>query len=92
MPKIVAQLGGTDTWYVWVVTAYLLTSTVTVLLYGRFSDLHGRRGPMLIGLGVFLAGSLACGAAPVHHAAGRRPRAAGPGRRRAAHGGHVGGA
>ncbi|MGP4103013.1 MFS transporter, partial [Nonomuraea sp. KM90] len=64
MPKIVAQLGGTDTWYVWVVTAYLLTSTVTVPLYGRFSDLHGRRGPMLIGLGVFLAGSLACGAAP----------------------------
>ncbi|MFC5835251.1 MFS transporter [Nonomuraea insulae] len=63
MPRIVAQLGGTATWYVWVVTAYLLTSTVTVPLYGRFSDLHGRRGPLLVGLGVFLAGSLACGAA-----------------------------
>jgi MFS family permease len=63
MPRIVAQLGGTGTWYVWVVTAYLLTSTVTVPLYGRFSDLYGRRGPMLIGLGIFLAGSLACGSA-----------------------------
>ncbi|MFC4591683.1 MFS transporter [Sphaerisporangium corydalis] len=63
LPRIVAQLGGTGTWYVWVTTAYLLTSTVTVPLYGRFSDLYGRRAPMLIGLGVFLAGSLACGAA-----------------------------
>ncbi|MFI6628755.1 MFS transporter [Nonomuraea fuscirosea] len=63
MPRIVAQLGGAETWYVWVVTAYLLTSTVTVPLYGRFSDLRGRRGPLLTGLGIFLAGSLACGLA-----------------------------
>ncbi|MEV7804162.1 MFS transporter [Microbispora sp. NPDC088329] len=63
MPRIVAQLGGTDAWYVWVVTAYLLTSTVTVPLYGRFSDLYGRRRPLLLGLGVFLGGSLACGIA-----------------------------
>ncbi|WP_248965114.1 MFS transporter [Sphaerisporangium perillae] len=64
MPRIVTQLGGTDTWYVWVVTSYLLTSTVTVPLYGRFSDLYGRRAPLLLGLGLFLAGSLACGMAP----------------------------
>ncbi|GAA4252184.1 MFS transporter [Dactylosporangium darangshiense] len=64
MPRIVAQLGGSGNWYVWVVTAYLLTSTVTVPLYGRFSDLYGRRPPMLIGLGLFLAGSLASGLAP----------------------------
>ncbi|WP_214416291.1 MFS transporter [Sphaerisporangium fuscum] len=63
MPRVVAQLGGGQAWYAWTVTAYLLTSTVTVPLYGRFSDLWGRRTPLLAGLAIFLAGSLACGLA-----------------------------
>ncbi|WP_327393607.1 MFS transporter [Streptomyces sp. NBC_01186] len=45
------------------VTAYLLTSSVSVPVYGRFSDLYGRRRLLLGGLGLFLAGSLVCGAA-----------------------------
>ncbi|MFG3256388.1 MFS transporter [Streptomyces sp. NPDC048172] len=63
LPRIVEQVGGTDSWYVWLVTAYLLTSSVSVPVYGRFSDLYGRRKLLLAGLGIFLGGSLACGLA-----------------------------
>ena len=63
LPRIVGRLGGNDTWYVWLVTAYLLTSSVSVPVYGRFSDLYGRRRLLLGGLTIFLAGSLACGLA-----------------------------
>lgn len=63
LPRIVEQIGGGDSWYIWLVTAYLLTSSVSVPVYGRFSDLYGRRRLLLGGLAVFLAGSLACGLA-----------------------------
>ncbi|GAA4578748.1 hypothetical protein GCM10023194_02400 [Planotetraspora phitsanulokensis] len=62
LPRITAELNGTDL-YTWVVTAYLLTSTVTVPLYGRLSDVHGRKPLLLIGVTVFLVGSILCGAA-----------------------------
>ena len=61
MPTIVAALGGLAH-YSWVVSAYLLTSTVTVPLWGKLSDLFGRRPIFQIGILVFLVGSLACGA------------------------------
>src|ERR1700733_7712477 len=48
----------------WVVIAYLLTSTVVAPLYGKLSDIYGRRGMMLVALGVFMAGPAASGAAP----------------------------
>jgi EmrB/QacA subfamily drug resistance transporter len=48
----------------WVVTAYLLTSTAVTPLYGKLSDMYGRRTMLLIGIGVFMAGSLACAVAP----------------------------
>ncbi len=44
----------------WVVTAYLLTSVVVTPLYGKLSDIHGRRSMLLIAIGVFLVGSVAC--------------------------------
>jgi EmrB/QacA subfamily drug resistance transporter len=44
----------------WVVTAYLLAATAVTPLYGKLSDIHGRRVMLLIGIGVFAAGSLAC--------------------------------
>jgi MFS family permease len=47
----------------WVVTAYLLTSTVVAPLYGKLSDIYGRRAMMLAAVGLFIAGSAACGAA-----------------------------
>jgi EmrB/QacA subfamily drug resistance transporter len=48
----------------WIVTAYLLTSTAVAPLYGKLSDVYGRRAMMLTGIGVFIAGSCACAAAP----------------------------
>src|SRR5882757_6098962 len=47
----------------WVVTAYLLTSTAVAPLYGKLSDIHGRRAMMLASIGIFVAGSAACAAA-----------------------------
>lgn len=44
----------------WVVTAYLLTGTASTPLYGKLSDIYGRRGIMLLAIGIFIAGSVAC--------------------------------
>ncbi|GII88642.1 hypothetical protein Ssi03_66320 [Sphaerisporangium siamense] len=63
LPRITAELGGENGLYTWVVTSYLLTSTVTVPLYGRLSDVYGRKPLLLIGVTVFLAGSALSGAA-----------------------------
>jgi len=62
MPTIVAALGGLAH-YSWVFSAYLLTSTATVPIWGRLSDLYGRRRIYLLGVGFFLIGSMLCGAA-----------------------------
>ncbi|HZE47649.1 MAG TPA: MFS transporter, partial [Xanthobacteraceae bacterium] len=48
----------------WTVTAYLLTSTVVASLYGKLSDIHGRRAMMLAAIGIFVAGSAVCALAP----------------------------
>ncbi len=61
MPTVIASLGGLDR-YSWVFSAYLLTSTVTVPLWGRLSDLYGRRMFYLIGIAFFLLGSVLSGA------------------------------
>ncbi|MBV9259517.1 MAG: MFS transporter, partial [Ktedonobacteraceae bacterium] len=62
MPHIVSDLQGFDR-YTWVTTAYLLTSTVMVPIYGKLSDLFGRKPVFLIGVVLFLVGSAASGAA-----------------------------
>ena len=62
MPTIVATLGGLAH-YSWVFSAYLLTSTASVPIWGRLSDLYGRRRLYLISVVVFLVGSVACGTA-----------------------------
>jgi EmrB/QacA subfamily drug resistance transporter len=48
----------------WVVTAYLLAATAATPLFGKLSDIHGRRTIMLLAIGIFIAGSLACALAP----------------------------
>src|SRR5437660_12758616 len=48
----------------WVIIAYLLSSTVVSPLYGKLSDIHGRRAMMLVAIGLFIAGSAASAAAP----------------------------
>src|SRR5207244_7961531 len=66
----------------WVVTAYLLTSTAVAPLYGKLSDLYGRRAMMLAAIGLFIAGSAAAAAAPNMNAHDPRPRPARHRRRR----------
>jgi drug resistance transporter, EmrB/QacA subfamily len=61
MPTIIAKLGGLDH-YSWVFSAYLLTSTVTVPVWGRLSDLFGRRPLYLAAVIFFLVGSALSGA------------------------------
>ena len=60
MPTVVASLGGLDR-YSWVFSAYLLTSTASVPLWGRLSDLYGRRRLYLAAIALFLAGSMLAG-------------------------------
>src|SRR5687767_11794472 len=63
MPTVIATLGGLAH-YSWVFSAYLLTSTASVPIWGRLSDLYGRRPMYLTGVSVFLVGSVLSGAAP----------------------------
>jgi EmrB/QacA subfamily drug resistance transporter len=60
LPKIVTELGGND-YYTWVVTIYLLTSTITVPFYGKLSDIYGRKPLLMIGVTLFLIGSALSG-------------------------------
>lgn len=60
-PAIQRDLQVTPALYPWITTAYLVASTVMVPIYGKLSDLYGRRPILLAGIGLFLAGSLACG-------------------------------
>ena len=60
MPAIVGELGG-FTLYSWVFSAYLLMNSVTVLIYGKLSDLFGRKPILFVGIFIFLVGSILCG-------------------------------
>jgi hypothetical protein len=62
LPTIVGELGGL-THLSWVVTAYLLTSTVAGPFYGKFGDVHGRKIVLQAAIVVFLLGSALCGLA-----------------------------
>ncbi len=57
MPRMVAELGGAAI-FTWIVTAYLLASTAVVPVVGKLSDIFGRRLFYLLGVGLFLAGSV----------------------------------
>ncbi|KZZ84240.1 MDR family MFS transporter [Bacillus sp. SJS] len=60
LPKIVAELGGFE-YYSWVFTIFMLTSSITSVLVGKLSDIYGRKPFILIGIAVFMAGSLMAG-------------------------------
>jgi len=60
LPRIVSDLGGLDN-LSWVVTAYLLTSTATTPLWGKISDLYGRRVIFQAAITIFIIGSALCG-------------------------------
>ncbi len=63
LPSIAASFGDVENMS-WVVTANLLAATAVTPLYGKLSDIHGRRTMLLIAIGVYAAGSLACALAP----------------------------
>jgi EmrB/QacA subfamily drug resistance transporter len=62
MPSVIGDLGGIGL-YAWVTTAYLLTASVTVPIYGKLADMYGRKPVLLFGIALFLFGSAASGAA-----------------------------
>ncbi|WP_349410314.1 MDR family MFS transporter [Pseudalkalibacillus sp. SCS-8] len=62
MPSIVADLGGFRL-YSWVFSAYLLMQAVTILIYGKLSDLFGRKPVFTFGVSMFMIGSFLCGLA-----------------------------
>src|SRR4051794_8033346 len=62
MPKVIADLKGFEH-YAAVTTIYMLASTVIVPIAGKLSDIYGRKPFLLLGVGIFVLGSLLCGAA-----------------------------
>jgi len=62
MPAIIADLKGLE-YVAWTSTSYLLASTTMVPIYGKLSDLYGRRIVLLVGIAVFLVASILCGTA-----------------------------
>jgi len=62
MPRIIAELQGLEM-YSWTATAYMLTSTIMVPIYGKLGDMYGRKIILIVGVGIFLLGSALCGLA-----------------------------
>ncbi len=62
MPTVIGQIGGIHL-YAWVFSAYLLTSTVTVPIYGKLADLYGRKPVFLVSTTLFMLASMLCGQA-----------------------------
>jgi len=60
LPRIVSDLKGNDV-YTWAFTSYLLTATVSGPIYGKLSDIFGRRPMFVFGVSIFLIGSILCG-------------------------------
>jgi len=63
LPTIGAELGDFER-LPWIVTAYLVAATTVTPLYGKLADIHGRRVMLLVGVAIFVAGSVACALAP----------------------------
>ena len=62
MPTVVGDLGGLEL-YGWVSAVYMLAATITIPPYGKLADVFGRKPILLVGLGIFLVGSIGSGMA-----------------------------
>ena len=60
LPRIIAELGGME-YFSWVLTIYMLASSITAILVGKLSDIYGRKPFILIGIGIFIIGSFLSG-------------------------------
>ena len=63
LPIMGASLGDSE-FLSWIISAYLVTGTAVTPLYGKLSDIHGRRPALFLSLGIFLVGSVICALAP----------------------------
>jgi EmrB/QacA subfamily drug resistance transporter len=63
VPSVISDLGGLDR-YSWVFTGYFLASTVSIPLWGKLSDIYGRRTPLSLAIAAFVVGAIVCAAAP----------------------------
>ncbi len=60
MPKIISNLQGME-YYVWPFTSYMLTSTISIILFGKLSDIYGRKSIIIAGIITFVISSILCG-------------------------------
>lgn len=60
MPRVIGDLQGMNL-YSWPFTAYMLCSTIAIIIFGKISDTHGRKPIFLVGIIIFLLGSVLCG-------------------------------
>lgn len=60
MPKVISSLQGME-YYIWPFTIYMLTSTIAIILFGKLSDIYGRRHVLIAGIITFVVTSLMCG-------------------------------
>ncbi len=60
LPRIISKLGGMD-YYTWIITIYLLTSTISTILVGKLSDIYGRKYFILSGIVIFMTGAFLAG-------------------------------
>ena len=85
LPRIIADLNGSQTVYTWIVTTELLAMTATVPLWGKMADLYSKKLLIQLSLGLFVVGSLIAGFTPNVEILLRQPGR--PGRRRRRHDG-----
>ena len=60
MPNVIKSLNGME-YYVWPFTAYMLTSTISIILFGKLSDIYGRKHVLISGIITFVISSVMCG-------------------------------
>jgi EmrB/QacA subfamily drug resistance transporter len=60
MPNVIKSLNGME-YYVWPFTAYMLTSTISIILFGKLSDIYGRKHVLIAGIIIFVLTSVMCG-------------------------------
>jgi len=60
MPHVIKSLNGME-YYVWPFTAYMLTSTIAIILFGKLSDIYGRKNVLIVGIITFVITSVMCG-------------------------------
>ena len=60
MPKVINSLNGME-YYVWPFTSYMLSSTIAIILFGKLSDIYGRKHILIEGIIIFVVTSVLCG-------------------------------